>query len=217
MREQLANDALTTLAAGITVSDTSIVVSSRTGFPEQPVFRIRVDDELLLVTAGAGTTTWTVERGIETTTPAAHSSGAQVAQVLTAGSLRAVIDDVQSRRMCEGRLTLVSGQAIPSEDAVSSTLHFTPFMGRRISLNDSVCWKVQEFTELSASVVSRCFNSCSIWDIISSICAAVTTVFSHAFCKPSLTLSLLNRSLLPSFFTTRMGNSSALSYVVKRF
>lgn len=149
--EQLANDAATTLAAGIAETDTTLVVSSRVGFPDRAVFRIRVDDELILVTGGASTDSWTVQRGIEGTTPASHGNGAEVTHVLTAGSLRAVVDDGQSRWVCDGRLTLVSGTAVPTEDAQSSTLRFTPFMGNRLALRWNGNWSVQSFAELSLS------------------------------------------------------------------
>jgi len=50
-------------------------------------FRVICDAEIMLVTAGETTTTWTVTRGIEGTTPAAHAAGATVAHVLTAAGL----------------------------------------------------------------------------------------------------------------------------------
>ena len=39
------------------------------------------------MTAGAGTTTWTVTRGAESTTAASHADGAAVTHVLTAGAV----------------------------------------------------------------------------------------------------------------------------------
>jgi hypothetical protein len=82
--EQFANNAQTTLSAAITSTiGTSLSVASASGFPSSAQYRIRVDNELMLVTAGAGTTTWTVTRGLEGTTAATHSNGATVTQVLT--------------------------------------------------------------------------------------------------------------------------------------
>ncbi len=89
--EQLANNALTTLVAAIDAEDTSLSVVSHTAFPSAAQFRVLVHDELLLVTAGAGSSTWTVTRGIEGTTPASHASGSTVAHVLTAGALDAFV------------------------------------------------------------------------------------------------------------------------------
>jgi len=81
------SSAWTTTSGSVTSGDTSLTVASASAFPSSAQFRILIDDELLLVTAGAGTTTWTVTRGIESTTAAAHSSGASVYHVLTAASL----------------------------------------------------------------------------------------------------------------------------------
>ena len=91
--ERFANDVATTLAGGIDDDDTTLDVASATGFPSQAQFRVRIDDEILLVTAGAGTSSWTIERGIEDTTPASHADGAAVTHILTAGSLRQAIAD----------------------------------------------------------------------------------------------------------------------------
>lgn len=86
--EQFANNASTTLSVAITTTnETSISVTSATGFPALAQFRVLIDSELMVVTAGAGTTTWTVTRGAEGTTAATHPSGATVTHVLTAAAL----------------------------------------------------------------------------------------------------------------------------------
>ncbi|MFO0824982.1 MAG: hypothetical protein U0792_17985 [Gemmataceae bacterium] len=87
--EQFANNAQTTLASSIIAGATSLTVTSATGFPSSPQFRIQIGNELLLVTAVAGAT-WTVTRGIESTTAAAHSAGDTVTQVLTAGAMSGI-------------------------------------------------------------------------------------------------------------------------------
>jgi hypothetical protein len=61
----------TTLAAAMNSTQTTVTVASATGFPTSP-FTIRVDDESMNVTAGFGTTTWTVTRGVNGTTAASH-------------------------------------------------------------------------------------------------------------------------------------------------
>ncbi len=68
--------ASTTLSSvtGINSAQTSIGVTSAAGFPIS-AFRIRIDDELMNVTAGFGTTTWTVTRGVNGTTKASHAAG----------------------------------------------------------------------------------------------------------------------------------------------
>jgi hypothetical protein len=68
----------TTVSSAMTAAQTTISVPSATGFPATGTFRIRVDDEEMTVTGGAGTTTWTVTRGVNSTVAAAHAAGAAV-------------------------------------------------------------------------------------------------------------------------------------------
>jgi hypothetical protein len=49
-------------------------------FPTSGAFRIIIDAEILEVTAGQGTITWTVTRGVGGSTPAAHSDAAEIVQ-----------------------------------------------------------------------------------------------------------------------------------------
>ena len=70
----------TTLAAALDSAATSVSVASASGFPTAAPFRIKVDSEVMLVDAGAGTTTWTVKRAQDGSAAAAHASGASVKQ-----------------------------------------------------------------------------------------------------------------------------------------
>jgi hypothetical protein len=95
MAEQLKDFlASTTLNGTITSGATSLVVTSAANFPTEGMFDIRIDDELLTVTAVSGTT-FTVTRaaGTPATTAAAHSSGVAVKQVLTKRALDAAISE----------------------------------------------------------------------------------------------------------------------------
>src|ERR671922_524105 len=69
--------AYTTLAGPVNASQTTITVSSAAGFPAT-TFRIRIDDELMTVTSGFGTTTWTVTRGVNGSTAASHVTSQSV-------------------------------------------------------------------------------------------------------------------------------------------
>jgi len=84
--EHFANQALTTLTAGLSEGATTLTVASVERFPTEPNFRILIDSELMLVTAVEGAP-FTVERGIEETGDIPHASGSAVTQVLTAGAL----------------------------------------------------------------------------------------------------------------------------------
>lgn len=87
MTENIGNDFTTTLAAAIlTTGATAITVVSGTGAPAAN-FRILVESELMLVTSVGAGTNWTVQRGIEGTTPATHAISLTVAHVITKGGL----------------------------------------------------------------------------------------------------------------------------------
>jgi hypothetical protein len=93
--EVYANNAATTLNGGINNVVTSLIVTSASGFPSTGNFRILVDAEIMLVTAVSGTT-FTVTRGVESTTATTHGNGAAVTHILTAGSLAQGFSDRNS-------------------------------------------------------------------------------------------------------------------------
>jgi FtsP/CotA-like multicopper oxidase with cupredoxin domain len=68
----------TTRPTATTAGQTSITVASAAGFPTAGSYYIRIDNEVLQVTGGQGTTTWTVTRGQLGTTAATHASGATI-------------------------------------------------------------------------------------------------------------------------------------------
>lgn len=72
-------DTVTTADPG--TGDTTLAVTSADGFPDSGSFYVQVDDEVMLVTAGAGTTSWTVTRAQLDTTAAAHAIGAAVIEL----------------------------------------------------------------------------------------------------------------------------------------
>jgi hypothetical protein len=61
----------TTLSSALTATATTVTVSSASGFPTTS-FVIRIDDEFMTVTAGFGTTTWTVTRASNGSTATTH-------------------------------------------------------------------------------------------------------------------------------------------------
>src|SRR5215475_1430130 len=72
------NPKTTTRPTATTAGATSITVASAVGFPTSGNYYIRIDNEVLQVTGGQGTTTWTVSRGQLGTSAASHLSGATV-------------------------------------------------------------------------------------------------------------------------------------------
>ena len=74
---RVGQGANTTLSGAVTASQTTITVNSAAGFPTTS-FRVRIDDEYMDVTGGFGTTTWTVTRGVNSSTAAAHVTSQSV-------------------------------------------------------------------------------------------------------------------------------------------
>jgi uncharacterized protein YjlB len=72
-----------TLTAGVSSGATTLPLSAVIGVADGRTMRVVCEGEVLLVTAGMGTTSLTVTRGQEGTTAAAHPSGATVQQRLT--------------------------------------------------------------------------------------------------------------------------------------
>lgn len=56
----------------------TVAIASPAGFPASGRYLIRIDSEEMLVTAGHGTNSWTVVRGVNGTSAVAHLGGAQV-------------------------------------------------------------------------------------------------------------------------------------------
>lgn len=85
--EKFANSAQTQInqIGGITAVSTAFTVTSSSLFPT-PIFRIRVDNELMKVIGVAGNIL-TVERGSEGTIATPHPNGSLVTHVLTAGAI----------------------------------------------------------------------------------------------------------------------------------
>jgi Tfp pilus assembly protein PilV len=71
---------VTSIISAIDAAATQITVASASGFPAAAPFLVQIDSERLLVESGAGTTTWTVKRGVDATAPATHSASAIVTQ-----------------------------------------------------------------------------------------------------------------------------------------
>ena len=72
------NPKTTTRPTATTAGQTTITVASAAGFPTSGAYYVRIDNEVLQVTGGQGTTTWTVSRGQLGTAAATHAIGAVV-------------------------------------------------------------------------------------------------------------------------------------------
>ena len=75
MAYTVGGGATSSLANAMTASQTTMQVASGAAFPSTNGFRVKVEYEIVRVTAGAGGSTWTVTRGIDGTAAVAHSAG----------------------------------------------------------------------------------------------------------------------------------------------
>ena len=92
--EAFINAYVNTLAAPCGVGDTTVNVTLATPWPtDGSTFRLRVDDEVMLVTGVAGNVA-TVTRGAEGSTAVAHAMGATVTNILTAGAMEQLVADL---------------------------------------------------------------------------------------------------------------------------
>jgi hypothetical protein len=71
----------TTTTADPGSGGTTLAVTSAAKFPASGNYKIQVDNEIMRVTGGQGTTSWTVTRGIDGTTAVAHTIGVPVKYV----------------------------------------------------------------------------------------------------------------------------------------
>lgn len=109
--EKYSNFGQSTLNGSITDSATTLTVTAAGTFPASPQFRLLIGSELLLVTGVAGSV-FTVTRGIESTTPVAHSDLATVTELFTKGSLDQILADnkpVATEALCSADTAFVSG------------------------------------------------------------------------------------------------------------
>lgn len=127
--ERFTNDAVTTLAVDITtISQTTVEVDSDADFPINPQFRIKIGEEIMLVTALPASNQFTVTRGAENTTPATYSSGVDVAHLLTASSFANAIrgDIAFSTDSGSSNAYVVSLEIVPEEYKTGMILRFNP-------------------------------------------------------------------------------------------
>jgi hypothetical protein len=79
--ERASPDLFTTTTADPGSGGTTLAVAANSKFPSSGSFKINVESERMLVTAGGGTNSWTVTRGIDGTTAVAHAIGVRVSYV----------------------------------------------------------------------------------------------------------------------------------------
>ena len=105
-RRLLVRKAHTALNGAINDNVTTVVVDTDLAISLSAPYRILVDSEIMIVTAGAGTTSWTVTRGDDGTTAASHLDNAPLVH-LSVFDIQSIINvdefDKQLVLACEER------------------------------------------------------------------------------------------------------------------
>ena len=144
MTERFSNQAVTTLSAAITTTTaTSCTVTDATTFPTAGNFRIKIDGEILIVTAVAGSA-FTITRGAEGTAAATHASGASVIHLLTKGSMEArvanrFISDLYANKPAagvKGRLFLPTDGLFLEYDDGAAWHQYGPYRRLKVAAAD---------------------------------------------------------------------------------
>lgn len=116
--------AATTLNGGINAAVTALVPTAFTGFPGTIVnggYFIQIDSEVMFVTAGAGTLSWTIARAQCGTTAASHSNGAAINQYISNGAATVTLSVPSPGNLPSGAAPNAAGA-----QGVWLHLHLTP-------------------------------------------------------------------------------------------
>jgi len=134
----------TTLAGAMTASQTTLTVNSAAGFPTSS-FTIRIDDEYMTVTAGFGTTTWTVTRGVNGSTAAAHVT-AQTVEWKTPASGEIAWNATTKTLTISGTI-YIDGSAKVSNGALNSYNGYgTLYLSGTLRLSGTMCASISGTT-----------------------------------------------------------------------
>lgn len=108
--EVFGNNAATNLNGSLSnVATTVTVLSTAAPFPQTGNFRVRIESEIVLVTAVLNGTQWTITRGQEGTSAVSHTSGVEAAHIITAGSLNQLKADAVAGVTGTGAISVNSG------------------------------------------------------------------------------------------------------------
>lgn len=116
--ERIANGSRSTLTNNITDTQTTIEVVSSVTFPDTGNFRIRVNNELMIVTGVSGNT-FTVTRGAENTNNVTHLANTAVLHVCTAGSINEIFGGIVGAGLYADRPTQKRNIYLSDEGGIS--------------------------------------------------------------------------------------------------
>jgi len=115
--EKIVNHTTSTLDGTINDTATSVTVADGSIWPSEGDYRLRIDNEVLLVTARSSNVL-TVERGADSTTAVSHTDGTTLIPVLTADGLKTYIDHITAGASSReaARLVDIDGNRLTSAD-----------------------------------------------------------------------------------------------------
>lgn len=146
--ETFANNARSQLNGAIDNVVTSLDVDDGSVFPQTGQFRIKIENEILLVTAVA-TNTLTVVRGQESTTAASHADNLPVTHVITSGALSKFKEDTRNP-------DVISPTQIT---ASQNNYNPTSFSGAGVvRLDSDAQWNITGFDATAAIVLKELIN-----------------------------------------------------------
>ncbi len=182
------SSAVAALNAAVNSSQTTLGVTSATNFPTSGQFVIVVDSEDMLVTAGQGTTSWTVTRGYLGTPAAAHTNGSAARIGITVNICPQVDSfnlDGNARAVLLTLAGPTSGEGIDFAKNVDDTINGDVWTNSDISLGSSASTTVN-----GGKLWSWNTNSCSgsITAPVGKDCSANVT-FGFTTLSGSLTSS----------------------------
>jgi len=160
MVEILRNNPSTTLNGAINSTVTSLIVTSATGFPTTGDFRIRIDNEIILVTSVSGTT-FTVIRAVEeyqgTQTAVSHSNGAAVTLVLSQHGLSDFIQ-VETGGITMGSLGTPATPTVTPQGTTGATTWTYKIVAKNASGNSTAAGSAGSTSTGNATLTSSNFN-----------------------------------------------------------
>jgi hypothetical protein len=130
----------TTLSGAMTSSQTTLTVASATGFPTT-AFMIRIDDEYMNVTGGFGTTSWTVQRGVNNSTATAHVT-AQTVEWKTPASGELAWNATTKTLTVSGTLYIDGSAAITNGAVNSYNGYGTIYLSGTLRISGTLCASV---------------------------------------------------------------------------
>jgi hypothetical protein len=193
--EQLSTLAETTLGGAINTTTTTITVADHSSFPGSATYYVAITTtapnapiEIVNVTGGAGTNTWTVTRGVSPTTGQSWSSGAKVVGVLTEPALLAFIQQNSINAVSEDTAPTLGGNLnLGGHNVGSLTPTVIGFLDPTSSVQSQINGKQATITGGATTITSSnlATNKVLVSDGSGKVAASSVTTTTLGFVDPT--------------------------------